>query len=96
VVGQAADAAQLLDLVGEHLPDLAIIDIRMPPSYGTEGLAAAHHIREEFSDIGIVLVSAYVEVNAPWNCWPAVSGWATYSRVESPTSISLSTRSSGS
>jgi DNA-binding NarL/FixJ family response regulator len=63
VVGQAADAAQLLDLVGEHRPDLAIIDIRMPPSYRTEGLAAAHHIRKEFSDIGIVLLSAYVEVN---------------------------------
>jgi DNA-binding NarL/FixJ family response regulator len=63
VVGQAADATQLLDLVGEHLPDLAVIDIRMPPSYRTEGLAAAHHIRKEFSDVGIVLLSAYVEVN---------------------------------
>jgi DNA-binding NarL/FixJ family response regulator len=63
VVGQASDAVQLLSLVGEHLPDLAVIDIRMPPSYRTEGLAAAHHIRKEFSDIGIVLLSAYVEVN---------------------------------
>jgi serine/threonine-protein kinase PknK len=63
VVGQAGDAAQLLDLVGEQLPDLAVIDIRMPPSYRTEGLAAAHHIRKEFSDVGIVLLSAYVEVN---------------------------------
>jgi DNA-binding NarL/FixJ family response regulator len=63
VVGQAGDAAQLLDLVGEQLPDLAVIDIRMPPSYRTEGLAAAHHIQKEFSDIGIVLLSAYVEVN---------------------------------
>jgi DNA-binding NarL/FixJ family response regulator len=63
VVGQAGDAVQLLSLVGEHLQDLAVIDIRMPPSYRTEGLAAAHHIRKEFSDIGIVLLSAYVEVN---------------------------------
>jgi DNA-binding NarL/FixJ family response regulator len=63
VVGQAGDAAQLLDLVGEHLPDLAIIDIRMPPAYRTEGIAAAQRIRQEFSDIGIVLLSAYVEVN---------------------------------
>jgi serine/threonine-protein kinase PknK len=62
VVGQAGDAAQLLDLVGEHLPDLAIIDIRMPPTHCTEGLAAAHQIRKEFSDIGIVLLSAYVEI----------------------------------
>jgi len=63
VVGQAGDAEQLLDLVGEHLPDLAIIDIRMPPTYRAEGLAAAHHIRKEFSSIGIVLLSAYVAVN---------------------------------
>jgi len=63
VVGQAGDAAQLLDLVGEHRPDLVIIDIRMPPTYRTEGLTAAHRIRREFSDIGIVLLSAYVEIN---------------------------------
>jgi DNA-binding NarL/FixJ family response regulator len=63
VVGQAGDAVQLLDLVREQLPDLTVIDIRMPPSYRTEGLAAAHHIRKEFSDIGIVLLSAYVEVD---------------------------------
>src|SRR3954454_3683405 len=63
VVGQAGDAAHLLDLVAEHLPDLAIIDIRMPPTHSTEGLAAAHHIRQEFSGIGIVLLSAFVEVN---------------------------------
>ena len=63
VVGQAGDAVQLLDLVGEHRPDLAVIDIRMPPSHSTEGLAAAHHIRKEFSEVGIVLLSAYVEIN---------------------------------
>jgi serine/threonine-protein kinase PknK len=63
VLGQAGDAVQLLDLVGEHRPDLAVIDIRMPPSHSTEGLAAAHHIRKEFSEVGIVLLSAYVEVN---------------------------------
>ena len=62
VVGQAGDGARLLELVREHVPDLAIIDIRMPPAHRTEGLAAAHAIREEFSDIGIVLLSAYVEV----------------------------------
>jgi len=61
---QAGDAVQLLELVGEHRPDLAVIDIRMPPSHSTEGLAAAHRIREEFAEVGIVLLSAYVEVNA--------------------------------
>jgi serine/threonine-protein kinase PknK len=62
VVGQACDAAQLLDLVGQHRPDLAVIDIRMPPTHRTEGLVAAHQIRAEFSDVGILLLSAHVEV----------------------------------
>ena len=62
VVGQAGDAARLLHLVGEHRPDLAVIDIRMPPTHRTEGLAAAYQIRKEFSDIGIVLLSAHIEV----------------------------------
>ncbi|MDT7682446.1 MAG: hypothetical protein QOG57_2756 [Pseudonocardiales bacterium] len=62
VVGQAVDGAALLDLVREHHPDLAVIDIRMPPTHRTEGLVAAHQIRAEFSDIGILLLSAHVEV----------------------------------
>jgi DNA-binding NarL/FixJ family response regulator len=63
VVGQAGDAVQLLEHIGQHLPDLAIIDIRMPPTHRTEGLVAARRIRQDFSGIGIVLLSAYVEVN---------------------------------
>jgi len=62
VVGQAVDGAALLDLVRVHRPDLAVIDIRMPPTHRTEGLVAAHQIRAEFSDIGILLLSAHVEV----------------------------------
>jgi DNA-binding NarL/FixJ family response regulator len=62
VVGQASDAEQLLDLVREHRPDLAIVDIRMPPTQTTEGLDAAHVIRNEHPDVGIVVLSAHVEV----------------------------------
>jgi DNA-binding NarL/FixJ family response regulator len=62
VVGQASDAEQLLDLVREHRPDLAIVDIRMPPTQTTEGLDAAHVIRDEHPDVGIVVLSAHVEV----------------------------------
>lgn len=62
VVGQAGDATELLDLVRTHRPALALIDIRMPPTHTTEGLAAARAIRAEFGDVGIVLLSAYVEV----------------------------------
>ncbi|MDT7605628.1 response regulator [Pseudonocardia sp. Cha107L01] len=75
VVGQAVDGAALLDLVREHHPDLAVIDIRMPPTHRTEGLVAAHQIRAEFSDIGILLLSAHVEVR------DAVELLATWERV---------------
>ncbi|HWI70727.1 MAG TPA: response regulator transcription factor, partial [Baekduia sp.] len=53
VVGQAADADQLLDLVREHRCDLAIVDIRMPPTHTTEGLDAARVIRTEQPEVGI-------------------------------------------
>jgi DNA-binding NarL/FixJ family response regulator len=62
VVGQAGDADQLLDLVREHRCDLAIVDIRMPPSHTTEGIDAARVIRAEQPEVGIVVLSAHVEV----------------------------------
>jgi serine/threonine-protein kinase PknK len=62
VVGQAGDATQLLTLVREQVPDLAIVDIRMPPSHRNEGLEAARVIREQFSQTAILVLSAYVEV----------------------------------
>src|SRR4029077_3942893 len=58
VVGQAGNADELIQLVREHKPDLVIVDIRMPPTHSTEGLAAAHTIREEFPEIGILVLSA--------------------------------------
>lgn len=62
VAGQAGDAAALLDLVREQSPDLVLTDIRMPPSHTTEGLDAARVIREESPDVGIVVLSAHVDV----------------------------------
>jgi len=62
VVGQAGDASELLSLVRAFLPDLVIVDIRMPPDHSTEGLDAARVIRKEFPDIGILVLSAHVEV----------------------------------
>jgi DNA-binding NarL/FixJ family response regulator len=62
VVGQAHDAPRLLDLVQEHCPDLAIIDIRMPPGYLTEGIEAAREIREHFPATAILVLSAHAEV----------------------------------
>jgi DNA-binding NarL/FixJ family response regulator len=62
VVGQSSDPEELLALVREHRPDLAIIDIRMPPTHTTEGLEAARVIREELPEVAIVVLSAHVEV----------------------------------
>lgn len=62
VVGQAGDGTRLLELVHEQEPELAIVDIRMPPTHSTEGLDAARAIREEFPETGILVLSAHVEV----------------------------------
>jgi serine/threonine-protein kinase PknK len=63
VVGQAGDAPSLIELVREHRPELVIVDIRMPPAHSTEGLEAARDIRAEFPQIGILVLSAHVEVD---------------------------------
>jgi DNA-binding NarL/FixJ family response regulator len=62
VVGEAGDATGLNDLVRRQSPDLVVTDIRMPPTHTTEGLQAASAIRAEFPHIGILLLSAHVEV----------------------------------
>jgi DNA-binding NarL/FixJ family response regulator len=61
VVGQAGDADELMHLVERLEPDVAIIDIKMPPSHTTEGLAAAQRIRNEYPDVGVLVLSQYVE-----------------------------------
>jgi serine/threonine-protein kinase PknK len=63
VVGQAGDGPGLLALVRSARPDLAIIDVRMPPGHGTEGLQAARVIRAELPGTAIVVLSAHVEVD---------------------------------
>jgi serine/threonine-protein kinase PknK len=62
VVAQAGDGSGLAGLVREHAPELAVLDIRMPPTNTTEGLDAARAIRAEFPGVGILLLSAHVEV----------------------------------
>ena len=62
VVGQAGDAAGLLELVAELAPELVVVDIRMPPTHTAEGLDAARQIRTEHPEIGILVLSAHVEV----------------------------------
>ena len=62
VVGQAGNAAELIEAVRVCKPQLAVVDIRMPPDHSTEGLDAARVIRAEFPDTAILVLSAHVEV----------------------------------
>ena len=62
VVGQSGTPSELIDVVRERRPDLAIVDIRMPPTHTTEGLDAAAVIREELPGTAIVVLSAHVQV----------------------------------
>jgi DNA-binding NarL/FixJ family response regulator len=61
VVGQAGDAAGLLERVGRLRPELALVDIRMPPRHATEGLEAALVIQRDFPGTAVVVLSAHVE-----------------------------------
>ena len=61
VVGQAGDADDLLRKVSGHKPDVAVVDIRMPPTHTDDGLQAALEIRKRLPDTGVLLLSQYVE-----------------------------------
>jgi DNA-binding NarL/FixJ family response regulator len=61
IVGQAGDAEDLLRKVRAHKPDAAIVDVRMPPTHTDEGIRAAQEIRAELPDVGLLVLSAYVE-----------------------------------
>jgi DNA-binding NarL/FixJ family response regulator len=61
VVGQAGDAEDLLRKVHAHKPDVAVIDVRMPPTHTDEGLRAAATIRDAHPDTGVLVLSAYID-----------------------------------
>jgi len=61
VVAQSGTAEDLLRHVGMHKPDVALVDIRMPPTQSDEGLRAAQQIRERWPDCGVLVLSQYVE-----------------------------------
>ena len=62
VIDRARDGRTLVDAVRAGRPDLVIIDIRMPPTHTSEGIDVARSIRAEFPDIGILLLSAHIEL----------------------------------
>jgi DNA-binding NarL/FixJ family response regulator len=61
VVAQAGDAEDLLRKVGAHRPDVAVVDVRMPPTHTDEGLRAAAEIRERWPGTAVLVLSQYVE-----------------------------------
>jgi DNA-binding NarL/FixJ family response regulator/class 3 adenylate cyclase len=61
VVAQSGNAEDLMRHVAMHQPDVAVVDIRMPPTHTDEGLRAASEIRERFPDTGVLVLSQYVE-----------------------------------
>jgi DNA-binding NarL/FixJ family response regulator len=63
VLGVADDVAGSLRLVERDPPDVAILDLRMPPGHGTEGIEAAQQIRDRWPSVGLLLLSQYVEAH---------------------------------
>jgi len=61
VVATVGDADELLTVIARHQPDLAMVDVRMPPTHTDDGLRAAKVIRERWPSIGILVLSQYVE-----------------------------------
>ena len=61
VTAQAASGPELVEAVAKDLPDAVILDIRMPPTFHDEGLLTAEHLRAQYSELGILLLSTYAE-----------------------------------
>ena len=61
LVGEAETASELLDVVEREQPDAVLVDIRLPPTFTDEGLRAAAEIRARFDDVGLLVLSQYVE-----------------------------------
>jgi len=61
VVGQAADVGELMALLERDVPDVVVLDVRMPPTHTTEGLEAARRIRATYPAVAILVLSQYVE-----------------------------------
>ena len=78
VVAQVGDASALLQEVERHSPDVAIVDIHMPPTMSQEGVRAAIEIRHRFPGVGILLLSTYVELREVIDLFAATAGGVGY------------------
>ena len=78
VVGQAADGEELLRLVRAELPDVAVVDIRMPPTHTVEGLKAAEEIRGGYPSVSVLSLSEYLESHYAIRLIQSASGGIGY------------------
>jgi len=84
VVAAVGDADALRHAVAEHHPDVAIVDVRMPPTHTDEGLRAARAIHREFPEVGVLVFSQYIETHAASELFasaPAGIGYLLKDRV---------------
>jgi DNA-binding NarL/FixJ family response regulator len=87
VVGEAADGDALMSLVATQRPDVALVDIKMPPTHTREGLDAAHEIQTRYPGTAVLLLSSYLEAEyaaALLEHYPAGSGYLLKDRVSDP------------
>ena len=89
VVAAVGDGPSLVRAVREHRPDVAVVDVRMPPTHTDEGLRAAVETRQAVPGTAVLVLSQYVEVPTPTSCWPTAraasatssrTGWRTSTR----------------
>jgi DNA-binding NarL/FixJ family response regulator len=95
VVAEASSPDELLAAVDEHEPDVAIVDIRMPPTQTDEGIQAAHEIRRRHPGMGVVLLSQHVEVGVATQVLaeaPQRLGYLLKERVTDPADFAGSLR----
>jgi DNA-binding NarL/FixJ family response regulator len=95
VVAEASSPDELLAAVDEHAPDVAIVDIRMPPTQTDEGIQAAHEIRRRHPGMGVVLLSQHVEVGVATQLLaeaPERLGYLLKDRVTDPADFAGSLR----
>ena len=97
VAGAVGDLPALLAAAEATVPDVALIDIRMPPTFTDEGITAARTIRHRFPGVGVIVLSQHVEAEYALTLLDRIRRPpVTCSRTASPTSVSLPARSSAS
>lgn len=87
VVAQAGEVRGLISAVEDHRPDVAIVDIRMPPTKTREGIEAARRIQESYPNVAVLLLSSYMEVDDAVDLLGLSSGSVGYLLKDSVTDV---------